>query len=140
LAPRIEQHILRLQQVRKDIVEGAGLKRPAIDEPTDGLDQHKRQRIGADVPQKFEAPPLPAGPISVAQLFTLTEDPGAQNLNVRAIPADMAARTLVHLLKFNVGKDQLNHAVNVSPFHIYQVGKSLEIGANVRIRLYEGDI
>lgn len=112
LAPRIEQHILRLQQVRKDIMDSSGLKRPAVDEPTDGLDQHKRQRLGADVPQKIVAPPLPPGPISYAQLFSLTQDPIALNTNITVIPMPLAAKALVNLLKFNVDNSQLKHAVN----------------------------
>jgi symplekin len=112
LAPRIEQHILRLQQVRKDIMEGAGLKRPAADEPTDGLDQHKRQRLGANVSPKIVPPPLPPGPISYAQLFSLTEDPAALNTNVTVVPMPLAAKSLVNLLRFNVDKDHLTHAIN----------------------------
>jgi hypothetical protein len=99
--------------MRKEILDGVGLKRPAIDEPTDGLDHAKRQRLGADVPTTTTVSLLPAGSISYAQLFTLTVDPGAKGLNIRAIPAEMAARTLVHLLKFSVNKDELNHAINV---------------------------
>ncbi|TID17127.1 hypothetical protein E2P81_ATG09683 [Venturia nashicola] len=112
LAPRIEQHILRLQQVRKDIMEGSGLKRPAADEPTDGLDQNKRQRLGADIPQKVAPPPLPPGPVSYAQLFSLTQDPTALNTNVTVIPMPLAARSLVNLLKYQVDNNQLKHAVD----------------------------
>jgi symplekin len=102
--------------MQTDILNGSHLKRPAVDEPTDGLDQAKRQRLGADVPSlppsAIGPPPLPPGPISYAQLFTLTDDPTLASLNVRAIPADMAARTLVQLLRFNVPKDQLEHGMN----------------------------
>jgi symplekin len=109
---------MRLRQMQTDIFNGAHLKRPAVDEPIDGLDHAKRQRLGADIPsvpqEVIGPPPLPPGPISYAQLYTLTEDKTLQELNVRAIPADMAARTLVQLLKFHVPKDQLEHAMNVS--------------------------
>lgn len=112
LTSRIEQHILRLHQVRKDIMEGSGLKRPAVDEPRDGLDQNKRQRLGADSQQKIAAPPLPPGPISYAQLFSLTQDPTALNTNVTVIPMPLAAKSLVNLLKYHVDHNQLKHAVN----------------------------
>jgi symplekin len=108
---------MRLRQMQSDILNGAHLKRPAVDEPTDGLDNAKRQRLGADIPSLppsgIAPPPLPPGQISYAQLFTLTDDPTLQGLNVRAIPADMAARTLVQLLRYNVPKDHLERAMNV---------------------------
>ncbi|KAF2435728.1 hypothetical protein EJ08DRAFT_286859 [Tothia fuscella] len=115
LAVRIEQHIIRLQQMRKDILDGT-LKRPAVDEPTDGLDNAKRQRLGADLPSMPPAPlgqpQLPPGPISYAQLYTITNDPANQPFDVHVIPPELAARTLVHLLKFNISPDQLGHAIN----------------------------
>jgi symplekin len=108
---------MRLRQMQTDILNGAHLKRPAEDEPTDGLDGAKRQRLDANIPSlpqsSIAPPPLPQGPISYAQLFTLTDDPTLQGLNVRAIPADMAARTLVQLLRYNIPKDHLDHAMNV---------------------------
>jgi symplekin len=102
--------------MRKDILDGTALKRAAVDEPVDGLDSAKRQRLGADVPgmpQGASAPPLlPPGPVSYAQLYTLTNDSNMAQLHVRQIPADMAVRTLVHLLKFNISREHLDHAVN----------------------------
>ncbi|KAF2397594.1 hypothetical protein EJ06DRAFT_498798 [Trichodelitschia bisporula] len=125
LAPRIDQHIGRLHQLRKDLLEGVpDRKRPAIMETTDGTDK-KRQRVGVappGAPQVKPAPvvvaptppvaPITPAPLSYAQLFSLTDDPNALNMNVQPIPADMAARTLVLLLQDHVDTGRLEAAIN----------------------------
>ena len=113
MAGRLEGHIVRLQQMRKDILEGTGLKRPA-EEPTEAVDQAKRQRIAPEPSAPpADVPPLPAHrPISVAELFTLTTDQRALSMNVKAIPPDMAAPVLVNLLRNHVSRESLHHAVN----------------------------
>jgi symplekin len=112
MAGRIESHIVRLQQMRKDILEGSGLKRPA-EEPVDVVDQAKRQRIQIQPPQPVGLPPLPAHrPISLAELFTLTDDQKALSMNVKAIPPVMAGQVLVNLLRNHVSREALHHAAN----------------------------
>ncbi|KAH0564790.1 hypothetical protein GP486_001819 [Trichoglossum hirsutum] len=81
LAGRIQQHLDRLMQSRMDIFDEGSRKRVLPSEPTDGLDPSKRLRLGTDIhgtptpPLRLPPiPPLPMGPISFAQLFTLTAD------------------------------------------------------------------
>ncbi|KAL1633214.1 hypothetical protein SLS56_003077 [Neofusicoccum ribis] len=115
LAPRIQQHIDRLHHTRIEIFDETNRKRPAPIEPTDGLDQAKRQRLGADVrnaahtPSGF--PPLGPGPVSYAQLYTLTQDEGSRNFDVQAIPIDLVVRILVPILH-SIDKPQLDNAIN----------------------------
>lgn len=114
MAGRFEAHIIRLQQMRKDVLEGSGLKRPA-EEMEDAIDPAKRQRLAPapSAPVPLDIPPLPPHrPISVAELFTLTTDQRALSMNVKAIPPDMAAPVLVNLLRNHVNRDVLHHAVN----------------------------
>ena len=112
-AQRLEQHIQRLQQMRQELDGGGNRKRAAPAEPTDGLDNAKRQRLGA-VPtsnQPGTYPPLPSGPVSVAQLFTLTQDMGAKSFDVQQLPIDLVVRILVPIIGA-IDKTKLDNAVN----------------------------
>ena len=74
-------------QSRNDIFDEASRKRGA---PSDlPIDNAKRQKL-APGPQKF--PPLPPGPNSFAQLFTLTNDLGLTSFDVQQLPVDMVAK------------------------------------------------
>ena len=77
MVSRVQAYLDRLQQMRSDLLDESR-KRPAISEPTDGLDNAKRQRLDAEVsetpPPACTYPPLPSGPITLAQLYTLTQD------------------------------------------------------------------
>lgn len=61
-------------------------------EPTDGLDNAKRARLAADLNDPSSAPPLPAGPVSIAQLFTLTRDESLRSFDVTSIPLDLVVK------------------------------------------------
>lgn len=91
-------------------------KRPAPVEPTDGLDPAKRQRLGAEVNGAVDPavpfPPLPPGPVSWAQLFTLTKDEGSKNFDVQALPVDLVNRILPPLLQA-MDPQKMNNALNV---------------------------
>ncbi|KIW07750.1 uncharacterized protein PV09_01679 [Verruconis gallopava] len=118
---RMEAHIIRLQQMRKEILDNSGLKRPA-EEASDMADPAKRQRVNVPPPMPIGVPPLPSHrPISVAELFTLTDDQRALNMNVKAIPPDMAAPVLVSLLRDHVNRETLHHAVNTVRTRYQQV-------------------
>jgi symplekin len=84
---KIQQYLMRLQQSRTVVFsDPTAQKRPA--EPTDGLDEAKRQRLTAS-PRKY--PPMPPPPNSFAQLFTLTEDPNLKQFDVTLLPADIVS-------------------------------------------------
>jgi symplekin len=106
----MQAYIERLQQARITLFEEASKKRPAPTDLVKAADSTKRQRTD----QPPIAPPLGADvTISVAQLFTLTSDPGAQNFDVQSIPHETVAKLIVPLLR-TVDKSQLDNAVNVS--------------------------
>ncbi|EKG22268.1 Armadillo-like helical protein [Macrophomina phaseolina MS6] len=113
LAPRIQQHIDRLHHTRIEIFEDTNRKRPAPTEPTDGLDHAKRQRLGADLQAQSQSgiPPLGPGPVSYAQLYTLTRDEGSRNFDVQSIPIELVVGILVPLLQ-SIDKTRLDNAIN----------------------------
>jgi len=116
LAPRIHQYLERLQQSRTEIFDESKRKRPAPVEAVDGFDQAKRQRLGAEaayVPAYgAAAPPLPPGPVSYAQLYTLTQDQGSTSFDVQAIPIDLVVRLLPPLMS-SIDRVKLDGAINV---------------------------
>lgn len=118
---RIQHYIDRLHQTRLELFDESNRKRPAPSEPTDGLNQVKRQRLGADVhtippQQPAGPPPIPPGPTSFAQLFTLTQDPVTKVFDVTQVPIDLVTRILVPVLR-TIDSEKLNNAVNVRVRH-----------------------
>ena len=94
-------------------------------EPSDGLDPTKRQRLGAElpaapVPPVIPAapappappppPPLPEGPVSAAQLFTLTRDQDLTSFDVQQLPFDLMVKIFVPVLQ-HIDQDSFNTAV-----------------------------
>lgn len=105
---RIKAHLERLAQMHNDIANPAGRKRGPPGELIEGPESAKRQRLGVD----FEpAPELPPGPVTMAQLFTLTNDNTTKAFDVQTIPFDLVNRIVVPLLA-SVNQEQLNYAVN----------------------------
>ncbi|KAI9809008.1 MAG: hypothetical protein M1825_002297 [Sarcosagium campestre] len=101
LAPKIQQHVERLVRMRYEVFHEGSRKRPAPYEPTDGLDAAKRARIGATVsfaprPQ-ISIPPLPPGPTSLAQLYTLTSDQALTSFDVQQLPQELVRQIVVAL-------------------------------------------
>jgi symplekin len=119
---RVQGYLDRLQQQRAEFFDPSSRKRPAPEEPTDGLDANKRQRLSAELPsqptQFAVPPPLPPGPVSFAQLFTLTQEPSQKSFDVQAIPFDLVQRIVVPILGA-VRQEQLEHAMNVRLPHLY---------------------
>jgi hypothetical protein len=95
-----------------DPVEEASRKRGLPVEPTDGLDNAKRPRLGVDTPPLIKVPPLPSGSTSYAQLFTLTEDVGLSSFDVKQLPADLIVRIAVPILA-RVDQNTLSQAIEV---------------------------
>ncbi|EGC44629.1 mRNA cleavage and polyadenylation specificity factor complex subunit [Histoplasma capsulatum var. duboisii H88] len=98
LASRIQQYLERLAQSRNDIFEEASKKRALPTEPTDLVDSAKRARLGVDTPPQLKIPPMPPGPNSFAQLFTLTDEAGLTSFDVKQLPADLIVKITVPVL------------------------------------------
>ena len=104
---KIQAYLMRLQQSRTALFsEPTAQKRPA--EPTDGLDDAKRQRL-MEATRKY--PPMPPPPNSFLHLFTLTDDPSLQQFDVTLLPADVVS-TVVTVLLQHVDANSLDEAIN----------------------------
>ena len=86
-------------------------KRSLPTEPTDGLDNAKRARLGAEVQSRPQPPPLPPGPTSIAQLFTLTTDADLTRFDVTQLPIDLIVRITLPVLH-GIPHPQLEGAIN----------------------------
>ena len=107
LAPKIDAYLTGLNQSRAAIFsETTSLKRSAPTEPTDGLDDAKRQRLTA--PPKF--PHMPPPPNSFADLFTLTEDATLRQFDVKLLPIDMV-NTISGVLLQHVNQQAMDEAI-----------------------------
>ena len=120
-AVRIQQHIERLKHnLNSAFSENPHLKRPAPDEPVDGLNDAKRQRVNADVANGTSLlqqhppshPPLPAGPISLAQLWTLTNNQTAATFHAERLPP-ASVTELVRALLPAISDSKVTAAINV---------------------------
>ena len=69
-----------------------GSRKRGPPEPTDGLDGVKRARLGAQLNDQSLPPPLPAGPVSIAQLYTLTREESLKSFDVQLIALDPVVR------------------------------------------------
>jgi symplekin len=109
----MQAYIERLMQSRFEITDDASRKRGLPTEPTDGLDNVKRARLDAMTPPLLNIPPLPAGPTSFDQLFTITQDIGLSSFDVKQLPPDLVVKITVPLLT-QVNQSLLAQAVDVS--------------------------
>jgi symplekin len=103
LNPRIAQYLDRVHRMRLDIFDESTRKRPAPAEPSDGLENAKRARL---VPDNNKA----QGPISLAQLFTLTDQPQLKGFDATAIPQNTLLLILAPLLRA-IDDAQFNAAI-----------------------------
>ncbi|EEH46366.2 RNA-processing protein PTA1 [Paracoccidioides brasiliensis Pb18] len=110
LAGRIQQYLDRLAQSRNDIFDETSKKRPLPTEPTDLVDSAKRARLGVDTPPQLKIPPLPPGPNSFSQLFTLTDDAGLTSFDVKQLAADLIVNITIPVLS-RVDPEALDQAV-----------------------------
>ncbi|KAJ5902380.1 hypothetical protein N7495_002908 [Penicillium taxi] len=95
---KMQVYIERLIQSKLEVVDDASRKRGLSTEPTDGLDSAKRARIDDATPPLLKVPPLPPGPTSYDQLFTLTQDVGLSSFDVKQLPPDLILKIAVPLL------------------------------------------
>lgn len=98
-AGRIKQYVERLSQSRLEVFDEGNRKRAAPSEPTDGLDSAKRARLGAELTDRPKIPPLPPGPTSLAQLYTLTSEEGLTSFDVTQLPIDLVVRIALPVLQ-----------------------------------------
>ena len=112
LTGKMQQHIDRLMQSRLEVTDDASRKRGLPAEPTDGLDNAKRARLDAQMPPLLKVPPLPPGPTSYQQLFSITEDAGLSNFDVKQLPVELLVKILVPVLS-RVDQSVMTQAVDV---------------------------
>lgn len=110
-ADRIKAYVDRLARIRLDVFDEGSRKRGLPSEPTDGLDSNKRRRLGAELPERPEPEPLPPGPISLGQLFTLTKDPALATFDVTSLTLDIMARIIPPVL-VRIDQQALDQALN----------------------------
>ncbi|KAI7681642.1 hypothetical protein KC319_g1464, partial [Hortaea werneckii] len=137
LAGRLQQRTEQLRHHLNEVfIEGREGKRKEPDEPTDGLDETKRRRIDTEAsngatpvqqhpyqqqpPQQQQPsqlslqlsyPPLPPGPVTVAQLFTLSQDPNAAGFHVASIPQQIVSQLVPPLLQ-SIDPQRFEGAIN----------------------------
>ena len=112
MAPRIKQYVDRMTQSRMEIFdEGGSRKRGLPSEPTDGLDNNKRRRLGADLPESQGAKLAPNGPNSLAQLFTLTNDSTLASFDVSQLPQHLVVSIAQGLLA-HINQQELDKSIN----------------------------
>lgn len=117
LFPRVHAYIERLQQMRAEMFDEGSRKRPApAVEPTDGLDQAKRQRLNAEIPAKpssaSQYPPLPKGRLSYAQLYTLIQGTGYEAFEAQGVP-EAALNLLIVPVLARINQTEFDNAINV---------------------------
>lgn len=122
-AARIKQYLDRLAQVRLEIFDEGSRKRSLPSEPTDGLNNAKRIRVEAEVAGRTSHPPLPPGPISVAQLFTLTTDAGLSSFDVTQLPIDLVVRITLPVLQ-QINQTSLDEAISNVRSRYLSLGQS----------------
>ncbi|TDZ21949.1 mRNA cleavage and polyadenylation specificity factor complex subunit pta1 [Colletotrichum orbiculare MAFF 240422] len=99
IVPRIQQHVERLMRMRNEIFDEAGRKR-ALEAQQHEAMEHKRQRLAPQVsttPQ-IQITPLPPGPHSLSDVFTLTGSEGLKAFDVGTLPASVAAKISITTL------------------------------------------
>lgn len=94
-----------------DIFNEPSRKRGAPSESTDGLDNTKRARLGAVTSDRPNIPPLPSGPVSFAQLFTLTSDVNLSSFDVKQLPIDLIVKITLPVL-FRLDHNVLGDSIN----------------------------
>ncbi|EEA22203.1 mRNA cleavage and polyadenylation specificity factor complex subunit (Pta1), putative [Talaromyces marneffei ATCC 18224] len=98
LAGKMQQHMERLAQNCIEAFDASSRKRALPVEPIDGLDNAKRAKLSVETPPLIKIPPLPDGPISYSQLYTLTEDIGLSSFDVKQLPPDLIVKIAVAVL------------------------------------------
>ncbi|EMC93128.1 hypothetical protein BAUCODRAFT_36792 [Baudoinia panamericana UAMH 10762] len=140
LAARLQQ---RVEQLRHSLVsvyaDSGSHKRPAPDEPTDGLDNNKRIRVDSETtngttpmqqhPQPTVwPPPLPPGPLSIAQLFTLSADRASIGFHVEQIPQPIVQQLVPPLLR-SIDQKKFNDAITAIQYRLLSLAQRPPVSA-----------
>ncbi|KAL9100605.1 MAG: hypothetical protein Q9163_004042 [Psora crenata] len=113
MAPRIKAYVDRMSHSRTEIFnDGGSRKRGLPNEPTDGLDNSKRRRLGANVPGHQGASLSLDGPNSFAQLYTLTNDSTLASFDVQQLPQDIVVSIAQGLL-VHINQQDLDKAIDI---------------------------
>lgn len=101
LVPKIKDYLVRLERSHIELLDQASRKRSAPSDQDSDAIHMKRARLESSTPpdQPKTYPTLPDGPISLAQLVTLTTDAHVAAFDVKALSADVVATLLVPLLQ-----------------------------------------
>ncbi|KAJ4345856.1 uncharacterized protein N0V89_011991 [Didymosphaeria variabile] len=112
---RMQHFLERMHRMRQDIMEETSRKRPAPVEPTDGLDPAKRQRLGADVPSPAvpAVAPLPPGPVSYRQLYTIDPENAAANFDVKMFQDPALVQQILIPILQSIDEKKLLEATNI---------------------------
>ena len=112
MAGRIKVYVDRLIQTRMEIFEEIGSRKRGLPtEPTDGLDSAKRRRLGAELPDRADVRPLPPGPNSWKDIYTLTADPALANFDTNVLPLDLMMKITLPVLQ-RIDAQALNTAID----------------------------
>jgi symplekin len=122
---KIQQYLERMHRMRLDVFDESSRKRPAPVEPTDGLDQTKRQRLGADVPSTTPpVPALPPGPVSYKQLYTLDPNNPNANFDVTIFQDPAQLNMIVIALLQAVDNKKLADAIGIVRSRYSELGRN----------------
>lgn len=98
--------------MRLELFDEGSRKRGAPVEPTDGLNDAKRARLAAELNGRTTTiPALPPGPVSLAQLYTITTDEALKSFDVTPIPIDLVVKIILPVLH-HIEPVQLDEAIN----------------------------
>lgn len=100
-----------MTQSRLEIFDEGSRKRGAPVESTDGLDDAKRRRLGAEIESGPQFPQLPSGPTSIAQLYTLTVEEALRSFDVTQLPIDLVVRITLPVLQ-RIEQRAIDAAIN----------------------------
>ena len=120
-AGRIKQHVDRMLALQMEVFEEGSRKR-GPPETTDGLDNAKRARLAGGPAGAVQPPPLPKGPVTYAQLYTLTPDEALKSFDVTTIPLDLVIRITLAVLQ-HLDSMQLDEALNLVRSRYVQMGR-----------------
>lgn len=116
----MQQYMEVLAEECLEALDASSRKRTLPVESIDTVHSVKKARLDTGPPAPIKVPPLPEGPISYSQLYTLTEDIGLSSFDVKQLPPEMIVKIAAAVLQ-RVDGNALAQAIEVriqtiSPF------------------------